>query len=86
MAVTTGIVQRLKITNPPILAWVYIGPAPSNTEFLFIPQPPNAGAEDAAFRGSMVDALSAAMISGRQVKASHPNNSAEITMVELVNP
>lgn len=86
MAVTTGIVQRLKITNPPILAWVYIGPAPNNTEFLFIPQPPNAGAEDAAFRGSMVDALSAAMIAGRQVKASHPNNGAEITMVELVNP
>lgn len=86
MAQTTGLVQRLKITNPPILAWVYIGPAPNNTEFLFIPQPQGLGAEDAAFRGAMVDALSAAMVAQQEVKASHPDESAEITAIELLSP
>ena len=84
MAQTIGLVQRLKITNPPILAWVYVGPSPSDTEFLFIPQPPNPVPEDAAYRGSIVDALSAALVAQHEVKATHADDGAEITALEIL--
>jgi hypothetical protein len=83
MAQTIGLVQRLKITNPPQLAWAYIGPTPTDTELLLVLLPSGLGPEDAAFRGAMADALSAALANQREVIASHPDDSAEITAVEI---
>jgi hypothetical protein len=86
MAQTIGLVQRLKVTSPPILAWVYIGPAPNDTDVLVILQPNGLGPEDAAFRASMVDALSAALVTQREVIATHNNNDVELLAVELRAP
>lgn len=86
MAQTIGLVQRLKVTPPPILAWVYIGPAPEDTQVLVVLQPNNAGPEDAAFRASMVDFLGSALVTRTQVITTHDNNGVEILSVEVRTP
>jgi hypothetical protein len=83
MAQTIGLVQRLKVTSPPILAWVYIGPAPDDTDVLLILQPNGLGPEDAAFRASMVDALGSALVTQHEVIATHGNNDVEILGIEV---
>lgn len=83
MAQTIGLVQRLKVTPPPILAWVYIGPTPVDTDVLVVLQAHNAGAEDAAFNASLVDALATGLVSQRQVIATHGNNDIEISAIEF---
>lgn len=83
MAQTSGLVQRLKVTPPPILAWVYIGPTPIDTDVLVVFQGFNAGPEDAAFNASLVDALATALVSQKQVIATHGNNDIEISGIEL---
>jgi hypothetical protein len=83
MAQTIGLVQRLKVTPPPILAWVYIGATPIDTDLLVVLQPHSAGPEDAAFNASLVDALSTALVSRQQVIATHGNNDIEISAIEF---
>ncbi len=83
MAQTTGLVQRLKLTSPSVLAWAYVGPTPTNTELLIIMAPAGISAEDAAYRASMADALAAALVGQKQVRVTHGANSAEITAVQI---
>jgi hypothetical protein len=83
MAQTSGLVQRLKVTSPSVLAWVYIGPAPDDTELLIILAPLGLSAEDAAYRAAMADALGTALVNQRPVVAFHGDNSAEITAVQI---
>lgn len=83
MAVKIGRIHRLKVTSPPILAWVYIGPAANDTDLLVIIQPDDLGPEEAAYRASMVDALGTALISQHEVRATHADDGIGITMVEL---
>lgn len=83
MAQTTGLVQRLKVTPPPILAWVYIGPSPGDTDLLVILQAHDAPPEEAAFQSSMVDALSSALVSQHEVIATHGNGDILISTIEL---
>jgi hypothetical protein len=83
MAQTTGLVQRLKVTPPPILAWVYIGPTAADTDLLLILQAAGAPPEEAAFQASMVDALSYALVSSHEVIATHGASDILITQVEL---
>lgn len=78
-----GLVQRLKLTSGLVLAWAYIGPAANNTTLLLVMQRTNDPI-DVAARASMAEALSGALASGREVIASHEDNSAEITMVQVL--
>ncbi len=86
MAQTQGLVQRLKVTDSPILAWAYIGPMSSNTELLIIKQATGLGPEEAAFRGAMTDALSTALASRQQVIAFHDDNGIEINALQIQAP
>jgi hypothetical protein len=83
MAQTTGLVQRLKVTPPSILAWAYIGPTPTDTHVFLVLQNNDPTPEDAAANASMVDALSYALVSGKEVIVTHGNNDSLITVVEL---
>lgn len=84
MPETTGFVQRLKLTSGLVLAWAYIGPAANNTTLLIVMQRTD-DAIDVAAHAAMAEALSSALTSGKQVTATHAANSAEITMVQVVN-
>jgi hypothetical protein len=86
MAQTIGPVQRLKVTPPPILAWVYVGPTPANTEVFAIVEPANVPPEEAQAYASMVDALSSAFAARRDVIINHDTNQALILSVELRAP
>lgn len=83
MAQTIGLVQRLKVTPPRILAWVYIGPTPTDTDLLLILQDSHPTPEDAAANASMVDALAYALVSKQEVIATHGSSDILITTVEL---
>jgi hypothetical protein len=84
VAQTQGLVQRLKLTDTLILAWAYIGPTPSNTELLIVRSATGQPPDEAAFRGALAEALSAALASRQQVIASHDDNSAEITLLQVL--
>jgi hypothetical protein len=86
MAQTVGPIQRLKVTSPPILAWVYVGPTATNTELFAVVEPNNSGPEDAAAYASMVDALSAAFVTRRDVIITHDPNQALISFIEFRAP
>jgi hypothetical protein len=84
VAETQGLVQRLKLTDTLILAFAYIGPSPTNTELLFVRSATGQPPDEAAFRGGLAEALSAALSSRQQVIASHDPNSAEITLLQVL--
>ncbi|HEX2281834.1 MAG TPA: hypothetical protein VHG52_08730 [Thermomicrobiales bacterium] len=86
MAQTRGFVQRLKVTSTFVMAWAYIGPTPTNTELLIILAPAGLTADEAAFRGAMVDTLAAAMVNQTELVASHDDNKAEITQIQIPPP
>lgn len=83
MAQTQGQVQRLKLTSGLVLAWAYIGPSADNTTLLLVMQRTNDPV-DVAGRASMAEALSGALASRNEVIASHADNTAEITMVQVL--
>jgi hypothetical protein len=83
MAETRGVVQRLKITPGAFRAWAYIGPSPTNTTLLLVPSGAAGDAADIAAHASMADALSAALVSRRAVKAVHGDDNATITQIEF---
>lgn len=84
MAQTTGLVQRLKITPGLVLAWAYIGPSPNDTTLLIVMQRTDEPT-DVSGRASMAEALSGALASGKQVIATHDDNGAEITVLQVLN-
>ena len=83
MAETTGIVQRLNVSHGWAAACVWIGPTPVNTELLFIQPQAGDSAASVAFQGNMVDALSAALVSRREVVAVHGDTSARVTSLRI---
>ena len=84
MAETQGLVQRLKLTDTQILAFAYIGPSPTNTELLIVESGAGQPPDEAAFRGALAEALSAALSSRQQVIASHDVNDIRITLLQVL--
>jgi hypothetical protein len=83
VAETRGIVQRLKITSGSTLAWAYIGPSPTNTRLLLISQAAANDPAGIAFRASMAEALSGALVARREVIATHGDNDSTITQLQI---
>jgi len=84
VAETQGLVQRLKLTDTQILAFAYIGPSPTNTELLIVESGAGQPPDEAAFRGAVAEALSAALSSRQQVIASHDVNDIRITLLQVL--
>jgi hypothetical protein len=84
VAETQGLVQRLKLTDTQILAFAYIGPSPTNTELLIVESGAGQPPDEAAFRGALAEALSAALSSRQQVIASHDVNDIRITLLQVL--
>jgi hypothetical protein len=83
MAETTGIVQQLNVIPGAGIACIWIGPTPTNTEALFIQYKAGDPAWLAAYQGSLVDALAAAVVTRREVVAIHDATSARITSLRI---
>jgi len=79
MAQTNGLVQKLTVGA--FFSCVWIGPNVTNTELLVVTS--DGSAADAAFAGTLVDTLSAALTNYRAVVAFHDTNSAKITGVTI---
>jgi len=84
MAQITGLVQRLKVTPGLVLAWAYIGPSADDTTLLIVMQRTD-DAIDVAAHASMAEALSGALAAGKEVIATHDDNSAEIEVLQVLN-
>jgi hypothetical protein len=83
MAQTTGIVQSLTISTSQACA--QIGPSPSNAELLVINITSRDDVAVVAFQTSIIDALAAALASGRPVVATHGDQDAIISQM-VINP
>jgi hypothetical protein len=83
MAETAGIVQRLTLIPESALACVWIGPSPANTEALFVKREDNDPPGDAALKISIIDALSAALVSRHEIVAIHGDEDARITSLRI---
>jgi hypothetical protein len=83
MAETQGLVQKLKILPASSLAFVYIGPTPTNTSLLLISRSSSDSAEVGAFKSNMVDAMAAAQFAHREVVAVHDASSSQITDMRI---
>jgi len=83
MAQTTGLVQKLTVAPDFATACAWIGPTPANTALLFVARQAGEPAEKGAFLSSMVDALTAAAVSRREVVASHGSDSGRITGLRI---
>jgi hypothetical protein len=86
MAIARGFVQRLKVTDSSIPAWVYVGPTPANTELFIVQFRPGISSGEIAAGAAMIDALGAALTSGREVQITHPDGLADITSVQIPPP
>lgn len=82
MATTTGFIQRLTIMESGI-ACAFIGPAPTNTEALWVQTASGDTASDLAWKSSIVDGLTTALASRQQVQATHGDTDSNITGVAL---
>jgi hypothetical protein len=80
MPETRGLVQRIKIGYLPP-CWVYIGPSPTNTELFSVGVNVN---HRGPFEVALIEALSGALFSRREVIVSHEEGSYDIYMVEVV--
>jgi hypothetical protein len=83
MAQTQGLVQRLTILPGSTLACAFVGPTPTNTEALFVLREAAQSAAEGAFENNLVDILSSAAVSGREIVALHANNDARITAIRI---
>lgn len=83
MATTTGLIQRLFIGEA--FTCAFIGASPANTEVLIVSNRDQNTPTDFAFRTTVVGALAQALIAKRQVSATHGDNSAEITSLNLLS-
>ena len=78
MAITTGFVQRVTLITGSRIACVWVGSAPNDSELLWLQM--RAGDSDATIqhKRSLIAFLTEAQYAGRQVDATHPDDSAEI--------
>lgn len=83
MAETTGLVQRLTVAPDFAAACAWIGPTPANTVLLFVERQAGTPPATGAFQSSMVDALTAAAVSRREVVATHGAASGRITGLRI---
>ncbi len=83
MAETRGLVQKLKILPTGSVAYVYVGPSATNTTLLYISRSPNDSAAQGAFKNSMLDAISAALVNRREVVATHGDTDSQITDMRI---
>jgi len=87
MAQTTGLVQKLSIIpgsgSAAAMACVWIGPTPDNTELLLVQRLSTTSAQAGAFKNSIVDALVTALVSRREVVATHGDSDALITTLAI---
>jgi len=83
MAETTGIVQKLNVIPGAAVACIWIGPTPTNTELLFIAYQAGDPTSSTAYQSSLVDALAAAVVTRREVVATHDATSARITSLRI---
>lgn len=81
MAETTGLVQQLLISE---YAWacVWIGPNPTIAELLLLVKDDNSPSVS-AFKSSILDALTTAMVYRREVVAFHGDNDSYITNLRI---
>jgi len=80
MAITTGYVQRLSWVSGG-LGCIWVGPAPTSAELLFIQIKPTDRAAVVHFKRTMLGLLVHAQVTGRQVDVGHPDASAVVTSV-----
>ncbi|MFI0480915.1 hypothetical protein [Actinomadura sp. 9N215] len=78
MADTLGFVQRMSWLSGP-MACVWVGDDPAQSELLMLGPPESADS-------GMGDSLVEAVMGGRQVRVTHPDDSASILDVELPAP
>jgi hypothetical protein len=80
VAQTSGLVQRLSIFSS-TAACVWIGPRPDNAELLLVTN--DGSTADSAFAGSLIQILAAASTNFRAVIATHGDNDAKITALQI---
>jgi hypothetical protein len=83
MAQTQGLVQRLTVAPGSALACAFIGPTPTNTEVLVVLRENSQSAAEGSFENNLVDILSSAAVSRREVVAFHADNDARITAIRI---
>jgi len=86
MATTTGRVQRLIVipgTGNTSTACASIGPMPSSAELLFIQRRDTDPNQVGAYKNSMIDALSSALVGRHPVSAIHGDADGEITELRI---
>ena len=86
MATTTGFVHLLVITpgnGSSSTACARVGPSPTNNELVAVLRSASDSEHAGAFKNSIVDALTTALISRRQVSATHGSGSAIITDLSI---
>ncbi len=83
MPTTTGFVQRLTLLQASRVACVWLGPSPSSTEVLTLSLLAGDSEQTMRHKRGMLNLLSEAQISRRQVDILHPDDSAVIDQVYL---
>lgn len=79
MATTTGLVQLLSVASGAACVW--IGPRADNAEILTVSS--DGTSADTAFAGSLIQMLTAASTNFREVIATHGDNDAKITALQI---
>jgi hypothetical protein len=79
MAETTGLVQRLSISDTFTCVWV--GPTANNTELLFFRN--DGPLASALFASTLAEILASALTNYRAVVAIHGDNDAQITALRI---
>lgn len=86
MATTTGRVQRFVVipgSGSTSTACFSVGDTPSNSELFFIQRKDSDSEPLGAFKNSMVDALSTALVGRHPVVVTHGASDAEITQLRV---
>jgi hypothetical protein len=88
MATSTGLIQRIFMdpgagSPAEVSACIFIGPTPANVEILLLRRQASDAPHVGAFLSSMLDGLTQALTSRREVKVSHNDNDAYIFSVEV---
>lgn len=79
--VTVGKVQAMIWSDDSLSACLRIGPVPTDTEALFVLL--DGTEREIAYKSTMIDALSTALLARREVEVLHEDESALIRSVKL---
>lgn len=82
MASVTGYVQTLSIIPGSTYAKVAVGPSPTDTQLLIVIAESSDGERELAIKASVIDFLSTALATRREVEVSYDSNN-RITVVEM---